>query len=161
LQLKPLNADNQKLNAQYQTILVLWFALLVSQCLFVLLTFFLKPQLFHLDPAKSVLGSQPILVVAFAASSLFLLIWSFVWEKKFLNMSVDQQNVGFVQTALITACALCEAISLSGLLLAFAADYSYFFLFSGLGILGTLLHFPSRENILAASFKDLPPGNME
>lgn len=156
-----MNADGSKLNAQHQTMIVVWVALLVSQLLLVLLIFLIKPELFHLDATRSLLGSQPILVVVLAAVSLFDLVLSFVWEKKFLTMSVDQQNVRFVQTALITACASCEGISIFGVFLAFAADYSFFFLFSGLGFLGTILHFPSRKNIIAATFKTLPPGYME
>jgi len=148
-----MKADNQKINAQYQTLFVIWFALTISQCLFVLLIFFVKPQLFHLDVSKPLLGTQPILVIALGAASLAALVASPVMEKKLLDQSVAQQNVGLVVQALITGCALCEAISLFGLFLAFAADYSYFFLFFGLGILGTILHFPSRKNLLAASYK--------
>ena len=148
-----MNANDQKINAQYQTLLVIWVSLTISQFLFVLLTFFVKPQLFRLDASKPLLGSQPIMVVALAAASLAALAASFVMEKKLLDQSVAEQNVGLVVQALITGCALCEAISLFGLFLAFAADYSYFFLFFGLGILGTLLHFPSRKNLLAASYK--------
>jgi len=148
-----MDADNQKINAQYQTLLVLWFALTVSQCLFVVLVFFTRPQLFRLDTSKPLLGSQPILVIALGAASLAALAASFVMEKRLLDQSVTQQNVGLVQQALIMSCALCEAISMFGLFLAFTADYSYFFLFSGLGILGAILHFPTRKNLLAASYK--------
>ena len=148
-----MNADNQKINAQYQTLLVVWFALIVSQLLFVLLVFFSRPELFHLDASKPMLGSQPILVIVLTAASLAALVTSFVMEKKLLDQSVVKQDVGLVQQALITGCALCEAISLFGLFLAFATNYSYFFLFSGLGVLGAILHFPSRKNLLAASYK--------
>lgn len=148
-----MNAQPDKINAQYQTLLVVWVALLISQCLFLVLVFFVKPELFRLDPSVPLLGANSILVIALAAVSLIVLVLSFTMEKRFLDLSVDQQNVGFVQTGLIIACSLCEAISLFGVLLAFAADYSYFFLFSGLGILGTILHFPSRKNVLAASYK--------
>jgi hypothetical protein len=148
-----MNTDDSKISAQYQTLLVVWFALLVSQFLFLGVIYFVKPTLVHFDPAKSLLGSNPTLVVALGVVSLFCLVLSFVWEKKLLDRSVAQQSVALVQVALINACALCEAISLLGVLLAFAAAYSYFFLFSGLGILGTILHFPSRESLLAAGLK--------
>jgi hypothetical protein len=48
---------------------------------------------------------------------------------------------------------LCEAISLLGVALAFAFSYQYFFLWFALGILGTILHFPKRDNLVAASYK--------
>jgi hypothetical protein len=81
LQLSPMNPDTPKLDAQYQTVLVLWFALLISQLLFVLLVFFIKPELLHLDATKPVLGSQPFLVIVLAAASLLTLVLSFVMEK--------------------------------------------------------------------------------
>jgi len=150
-----MDADSSKINAQYQTLLVVWFALLVSQFLFVLIIYFVRPALFHFDPAAPLLGSNFLIVISLAVVSLSNLVMSFTWEKKYLNQSVTEQNVFLVQTALITSCALCEAISLCGLLLAFVANYQYFFLFFGLGILGTILHMPSRKNLLTASYKRL------
>jgi hypothetical protein len=58
-----------------------------------------------------------------------------------------------VQTAMIIGCALCESISLFGLLLVFLEGYQYFFLWFALAILGFVLHFPRRENLIAASYK--------
>ena len=150
-----MNPDTEKQNAQYQTLLVLWCALLVSQFLFVVLLFFVKPNLFHFDAAKPLLGSNPPLVIGLAVVGIGSLFFSFVFEKKFLNQSVEQQNVGLVQQALIMACALCEVVSLFGLLLAFVMDYSYFWIFFLFGILGIILHFPRRSNLEAASFKKL------
>ena len=63
-----MNANDQKINAQYQTLLVIWVSLTISQFLFVLLTFFVKPQLFRLDASKPLLGSQPIMVIALGAA---------------------------------------------------------------------------------------------
>ena len=48
---------------------------------------------------------------------------------------------------------LIESITMFGLLLAFVVDYQWFFLWFLLGIGATILHYPSRKNIDAASYK--------
>jgi hypothetical protein len=48
---------------------------------------------------------------------------------------------------------MCEAATLFGLVTAFVEDYLYFFIFFALGIVGILLHFPKRDDLMAAGFK--------
>jgi len=146
---------NEKINPEgaYGTLLTIWAALLMSQFMFLVIVFFTKPELFKFDLTKPLLGENAAIVVALAAISLADLVISIVLRKKFVERSVTEQNIGLVQTGMIVGCSLAEAISLFGLLLAFAFDYQYFFLFSMLGIIGILLHFPKRGDIHAASYK--------
>ncbi len=137
----------------YQTILIVWAALLFSQVLFIPMVLMIKPELMGLDLSKPLLGSEPVVSVALAAVSVVALIASFILRKKILARSVDQQDVSLVQTAVIVGCALCESVSLFGFLTAFLFEYQYFFLFSAAGIGGTLLHFPRRDDVHAASYK--------
>ncbi len=146
---------NEKINPSdaYQTFMVIWVALFVSQFLFAGLALFVKPELLRFDLTKPLLGENPVVVVVIAMISLANFGLSFGLRNKFLAQSVAEQNIALVQTAMIAGCALAESISLFGLVLAFAFDYQWFFLFSGLGILTTLLHLPRRSDIAAASFK--------
>ena len=144
-----------KTAGQYQTLLILWFAFVASQFFFLILIYFTKPALFHLDVTKPLLGSSPILVGVIAAASLFCLYGSITLGKKYLNQSVEKQSFLLLQTGLIISYALCEAVFLYGVFLAFAIDYQYFFVFLGVGILGTLLNFPRRRDIESANFKKL------
>ncbi|MCY7377001.1 MAG: hypothetical protein LH472_13665 [Pyrinomonadaceae bacterium] len=146
-------SQNLNIETQYRTMSVLWFALLFSQIMLLVVLFFAKPEIFRFDFSKSLLGENAavILALAFVGISTFLL--SFVWRKRFLAQAVSEQKPALVQTALIIGGALCEAISLFGLVLAFAFSYQYFFLWFALGILGTILHFPKRDNLIAASYK--------
>jgi hypothetical protein len=80
---------------------------------------------------------------------------SFVFKSKLLKEAVDKQSTAQVQTALIIALAFCEATALFGFVLAFAFNYQYFFLWFALGILGFLLHFPKRDQLVAASYRKL------
>lgn len=146
--------QNTNVEKHYRTLTILWAALLNSQLLFLVVLYFAKPEIYRFDSAKPFLPEKfavVILSLAFAGLSTFLM--SFVLKNKFLKQSVETQNAGLVQTALIVACALCEATTLFGLVLAFAFDYQYFFLWFALGILGTILHFPKRDNLIAASYK--------
>lgn len=137
----------------YQSFLIIWFALLISQLMFLFLLFFIKPELFAFDFTKPLLGGDAPVILALVGLSVAIIAVSFVMKKKYLTQSVTEQNIAHVQTAMIVGCALAESVSLLGLLLAFAYDYQYFFLFSALGIAATLLHFPRRGSVHAASYK--------
>lgn len=147
--------QNEKINPEgaYGKLLTIWASLLMSQFMFVVIVFFTKPELFKFDLTKPLLGENAVIVIALAAVSLADLVVSIVLHKKFVERSVTEQNIGLVQTGMIVGCAMAEAISLFGLILAFIFNYQYFFVFSILGIIGILLHFPKRGDVHAASYK--------
>ncbi|MBC7901682.1 MAG: hypothetical protein H7070_16700 [Saprospiraceae bacterium] len=145
--------ENPKINGQYQTMIVLWAALLMSQLIFILLIFLTRPQLFTLDFSQHFFGNSMAQILGFALAAITVVILSFAFRKKFNERAVQEQNPALVQSGLIIACALCEASSLFGLALAFAFDYQYFFFWFALGITGILLHFPRKDALLAASYK--------
>jgi F0F1-type ATP synthase membrane subunit c/vacuolar-type H+-ATPase subunit K len=147
--------QNQKLNveAQYRVLTVVWIALLFSQLLLLVVLFFARPEVFRFDLSKSLLGGNPVVIVMFALLAISNLVLSFVLSRKYLNQAIAGQKPALVQTAMIIGCALCEAISLFGVALAFAFSYQYFFLWFALGILGTILHFPKRDNLIVAAYK--------
>ena len=146
--------ESQNPNAQYQTLVIIWGALLVSQFMFLVVLFVTKPQLFKFDFSKPLLdGENSVLVIALAFLGITTFLMSFVLKKKFLTQAVHEQKIELVQTAMIIGCALCEATTLFGLVLAFAVEYQYFFTWFALGILGIILHFPKRDNLFAASYK--------
>lgn len=147
--------QNQKLSVEerYRMLRIIWLALLVSQLLLTVIIFFTKPEVFRFDFSKPLLGENAIIVGMFALLAISNLIMSFVLSRKYHNQAVAEQKTELVQTAMIIGCALCEAISLFGVALAFAFSYQYFFLWFALGILGTILHFPKRDNLIAASYK--------
>ncbi len=148
--------ENNKTNIGqfYQTLIVLWFVLFVSQFLFLVVLYFIKPELFSFDFSQPLLpGKFAIIVGIFALVAITNLAVSFLIRKKYLDQAVAEQNIHFVQTALITGCALCESVSLFGLMLAFVANYQYFFLWFILGIAAMIFHFPKRDNLIAASYK--------
>ena len=145
--------QNTKSEDTYKTLVILWFALLMSQVMFLVVIFFAKPEIFKFDWTKPILGENAVIVILFAVLALANFGLSFVMKKRSYEQSVAEQKVALVQTGLIIACALCEAISLLGMVLAFAFSYQYFFLWFALGILGIILHFPRRDDVIAANYK--------
>jgi len=147
-----MQSQNSKVERQYQTLAVIWFALLASQLMFLVLLFFAKREIYSFHFSKSLLGENAPLIGAFAVLGLLTVSLSFILRKKFLDYAINNQKPALVQTALIVGCALCEAATLFGLVLAFAFNYQYFFLWFALGIVGIILHFPKRENLIAATY---------
>lgn len=146
--------EDPKTAGQHQTMIVLWAALLVSQFLFLLMVFLIKPELFSFNFTQRLLsGDDAVFIAVFAVLAISAIAASFFLRKQNVNKAIAEQKVEHVQTGLIIACALCEVSSLLGLMLAFAFDYQYFFLFIALGIIGMLLHFPKQSDIIAASYK--------
>jgi F0F1-type ATP synthase membrane subunit c/vacuolar-type H+-ATPase subunit K len=147
--------ENTNVEQKYRAITVVWFALLISQLMFLVILFFVKPEIFKFDFSKSPLGDNPAIVIALAVLGVSTFLMSFVLSRKFINQAISQQKTTLVQTALIIGCALCEATTLFGFVLVFIANYQFFFLWFALGILGMILHFPKRDNLIAASCKGI------
>jgi hypothetical protein len=145
--------EKPEIAGQHQTMLVVWGGLLFSQFLFLFLVFLLSPELISFDFTQPLLGDNAVIIVIFALLAVIALAASFILRKRDVERAIAEQKVEHVQTGMILGCALCEAISLLGFMLGIAFDYQYFFLWIALGIIGTLLHYPKRSDIVAASYK--------
>jgi hypothetical protein len=135
---------------KYETLVILWGALLFSQLIFLVLVYFIKPELFTFDLSQPLLGKHAIVTVLFAIAAVTVLILSFVLRNQHMRRAVIDQDAGCVQTGLVLGCALSEISSLLGVVLAFVFDYQYFFFWIALGLIGVLFHFPRRNSLLAA-----------
>jgi len=156
-----MKENRTELTASHQTMIILWAALLISQFIFVFVLYVVKPELFRFDLDQPIFGEDPILVIVLAAAALISVGASFVWRSKLRQQAFAEQKVVLLQSGLIVAMALCEAATLFGLVLAFAFDYQYFFLWFALGIFGMLLHFPKFSDILAATYKTNLDNNLK
>ncbi|MGI8467637.1 MAG: hypothetical protein ACR2N3_04220 [Pyrinomonadaceae bacterium] len=149
-----MQPTNPNIEQSYRTITVIWLGLLVSQFMFLIVLFFTRREIFSFDFTKPLLNNEnSMLVIVLAATGILTFLMSFVLRAKFIKQAIDLQKTALVQTAMVIGCALCEATTLFGLVLAFAFGYQYFFLWFALGILGIILHFPKRENLIAASYR--------
>lgn len=147
--------QNQNVPAEqtYRILMIIWFALFMTQFMFFVVVYFGKPELFAFDATKSVLGDNPLIVLIFAVIGVSNLLISIFLGKIFYDRAVEEQKVTLIQTGMIVGCALSESISLLGIFLAFAFSYQYFFIWIAFGLVGMILHYPRRDKIHAASFR--------
>ena len=135
----------------YKNMAMIWLGLFSSQLMFVVVSFVAKPELLKFDLSAPPLGSEPMMVIVFAALGLMLIAASFIMKANFNRKATDTQQPGLVQTGMIVACAMCEATSIFGLVLAFAHSYQYFVCWIAAAMAGMAFHFPSRTAIMNAS----------
>jgi F0F1-type ATP synthase membrane subunit c/vacuolar-type H+-ATPase subunit K len=153
--------NNRKpIKVQYQTLVVIWFALLMSQVLFFLFIWFSKPELISArylsaSSIREVLGTQPLIIIVFAGSALIFFLLSQVIARQHMRRAVRDRDATCIQTGLVIGCALSEISSILGVILALLFNYPYFYLWIALGTLGILMNFPRRSNLDAAT---LEPG---
>jgi heme O synthase-like polyprenyltransferase len=136
------------LNKRYQTMLTLWFALLMSVGIYFGVLLVAAPPL-NTEPRTQ---AQSILILVLTMLGAIMVALSFLVKNRFLERSIDQQNVVLVQQGVIVACAMCEVSALLGLLQRLVIGYRGYLLFL-FAAAGMLLHFPRRRHLEAASFK--------
>ena len=138
------------LDKRYQTLVILWFALLMSIGFYLLVSMFVAPDVGNhaRNPPSS------ILIVGITALGTFSVIGSFAVKRKLLKRSVETQDVSLVQKSLVVACAMCEVGALIALLEHFVIGNRESYLLFLVAALGTAFHFPRRIQLEAASYKD-------
>ncbi|HUR96999.1 MAG TPA: hypothetical protein VMZ26_02910 [Pyrinomonadaceae bacterium] len=142
--------DPKGIAIKYETLFIIWGALLVSQMMFLLATYVVRPELFKFDFSEPYFGKHPIVIVLFAAAAVSVFVLSFLLRNQYIRRAITDQDASCVQTALLLGCALSEIGSLLGLVLAFVFDYHYFYFWIALGTVGILCHFPRRGHLHAA-----------
>jgi F0F1-type ATP synthase membrane subunit c/vacuolar-type H+-ATPase subunit K len=134
------------LSKRYQSMLVLWFALLMS-----IGTNFVVAVLVGSNTSNSPVSPLPLALTSLGA---FLVIISFVVKKKLLNSSVEKQDLDLVQKSMVIACVLCEASAMLGLVQHFIFGNRAAYGLLALAAAGIALHFPRRLQLEAASYKN-------
>ncbi len=145
--MNPINQDSEgiKVDARHRTMLIVWFMILMSVGFMFFLTLVIQ------RPAAG--GSDNTLLFMFAAVSIFPFLLSFVIKRKLLAQSVREQKIALVLSAMIVAVALCESVSLFGMMVYFTTPTHYYYVFFIVSVIGILLHMPRRDQLLAASYK--------
>jgi putative exporter of polyketide antibiotics len=125
---------------------ILWSAFVLSIGIYFLLSIFLlKPDA---DSAES-----RVVTFALTATGVFLAILSFGIKHKFLSQAAEIQSPRLVQTGLIIALALCESAALLGLGDYMVTGNRYYYVMFIVALLGILLHFPKRDHLTAATYR--------
>lgn len=134
------------LDKRYQTLVILWFAMLMNILVLFMVALFAAPES---PPPRS----SSIMMFVLAGLGTFMVVISFAIKRKLLERSVVNQDVSLVQKALVVACAMCEVAALLGLLERFIIGGNDFYLLFFLAVIGIALHFPKRDQLAAATYK--------
>lgn len=135
-----------KIEPRIRTMRTLWIALLMSVVMYYVLSLIVGP------PANP--NPNSTLSIMLLVAGILTTLISFPIKKKVLAQAVEKQRVQLVQQGLIVAMALTEVAALLGLLDFFATGNRYYFVLFLIAGIGQLLHFPRREDVLAACFKN-------
>jgi cytochrome bd-type quinol oxidase subunit 2 len=138
------------LDKRYKTMLTLWFGIAMSIGSLFALTLFAAPE----PPSEPARRSSTVVLFAFAAVGALVVVLSFAVKRKLLQRSVEQQDVMLVQPAMVVACAMCEVSALLGVMERFVIGSGEHFLLFLIAAVGIALHFPRRDELLAATWKD-------
>jgi NADH:ubiquinone oxidoreductase subunit 2 (subunit N) len=136
------------LNKRYQSMLILWFALLMSVVMYFVFIQVAAPAI-----AKAENPPDSRLVIGITVLGALFVLVSFVVKQKLLERSVVAQDTDMVQKALVVALAICEVSALLGLFERFVFGNREYYLLFILALLGDLFHFPRRSQLEAASYK--------
>jgi F0F1-type ATP synthase membrane subunit c/vacuolar-type H+-ATPase subunit K len=137
----------------YRTLAIIWLVLLFSQFALFGVAWSIGRAAAEANLEHGFLSSMPLIIIGAAVLALTNLVISIVIRRRSIEQSVAEQNVKYVQTGLIIGCALCESISLIGMVLLLAFAYPYFYYWFALGIIGIFLHFPRRKDLINATSK--------
>lgn len=138
----------ENIGKRHQTLLVLWFAMLMNMGVLFAVAFIAAPE-----AGKETSGStNTVITSVLGALCAFIVVISFAVKRKFLERSVDKQDVNIVQKGFILAWAMCEVSALIGLLERFVIGNRDYYILFLLAVIGLALHFPRAENLKSASF---------
>ncbi len=144
--------NKDDIDTRYRSMLIVWIAQVMSVVMFFVITQFVEVP--NDRPENNILS------FVLAAVGIFCAIISFVVRAKLLRNSVEKQDLALVQTANITGRALCEVPAISGVIERFLLPGHEYLLLLLIGAIATLLHYPRRSDLLAASYKDPALGGL-
>lgn len=96
-------------------------------------------------------GGFSVLILVLFALGLTTVVASFLVKQAFANRAVREQNAAVLQTGFILSVVLCETAALFGLVGLFADGNPAAYLLFVVAAAGMVLHFPRREDVMAAS----------
>ena len=138
--------QNSRVEGAHRSLLIVWTGVLMAVAGLLLLTILVPSKA---QPDDSVV---PIVLIGVGFANVVL---SFILKKSILAKSLAQQDLKLVQQAYVVALALCESAALFGVLTHFITGSVYYYAAFALGVIGMLLHFPKKQHLLDATFKQL------
>jgi hypothetical protein len=103
------------------------------------------------DPADA---PDPFLLGGLSALAVISVIASFVVKRLLLKWAEENQDAMLVQRAMIVACTMCEVSVLIGVVARVMLGFRQYYLLLLAGAIGIALHYPRRDHLLAAAYKN-------
>ena len=97
--------------------------------------------------------NQTISLALIGGAALAALV-SFLIKNKLLAQAIEQQQIAMVQQAYVVAWAITEVGALLGMLDYFITGNPYYYAALIIAACAQLLHFPRREHVINAAFKN-------
>lgn len=140
------NDPPTSIELRIRTMRTIWIAMLLSIGAYYVFTL-LRGRPADLPP------NQTISLALTGGAALVALI-SFPIKSKLLTQAIAQQQIGMVQQAYVVAWAITEVGGLLGVLDYFITGNRYYYAALIIAACGQLLHFPRREHVINAAFKN-------
>jgi hypothetical protein len=142
------NQSDQQTNLELRirTMRVVWIALLLSIGAYYIFTIIA-------GRSENAVPNQTV-SMALLGGAVFAFIASFPIKSKLLSKAVEQQQTGMVQQAYVVAWGITEVGALLGVVDFFLTGNRFYFAPLIIAAFGQLLHFPRREAVLNAAFKN-------
>jgi hypothetical protein len=137
------------LDRRYKTMLTLWLGIAMSIGSLFALTLFAAPE----APNEPTRQPSAVVLFALAAFGTFVMVLSFAVKRKILQRSVEKRDIMLVQQAMVVACAMCEVSALLGIVERFVIGSREHYLLFLVAAVGVALHFPRRDQLLAATWE--------
>ena len=146
--MSPANQNNPQteIELRIRTLRTLWFALLGSIGVYYGFTLVVE--------RREGLESNPSLSLSLMCVAILMVLVAFVIKTKLLSKALEQQSTGMVQQAYVVTWAITEIAAVLGLMDFFLTNDRYYFVLLIIAALGVLLHFPRREHVVNAAFKN-------
>ena len=140
------NDPQTSIELRLRTMRILWIGMILSMAMFEVFTL-VRGQ------SETTVPNQTVSLALLVGTMMAALV-SFPIKSKLLGSAVEQQQTGMVQQAYVVAWAITEVGALLSLVDFFLTGNHYYFV--GLLIAGCvlLLHFPRREHVINAAFKN-------
>ena len=141
------NESDAGIDARLRTMRILWAAFVASIAVYALIAYLVAP----VAEACDTLGEESPLIYIFFALGLSSVAASYALRQNFYGKAEREGQPALVQTGLIVALALSEVAALLGLVALFVLRNPLAYSLFALAVIGHLLHFPQRNQLLAAA----------
>lgn len=144
-----MSTSGDEIDHKYRTLIIMWLILLTAQIAIIGAVVNYTDKAFPIERGIGLLGNEPLIIIGALLLAAFNIAFSFMLKRQSLAYALEEKNVRYLQIGVIVACAMCESVSIFGLILAIAFSYEFYYFWFIISVAAILLHFPRRSEIAA------------